>query len=282
MKKDLLADTTIKPTVRRLKYIAKSCNLNKPEEILVFLAYKKGKNSYIEALANVYNHYVRYNGLEWNKPKIKRTSQPPYLPSTEQLTILCSNAGNKYCLILNMFKETGLRPIEMQRLQLNWIDQNKGIIQVETAKYGLGRNLKLKPSTFEILRAYIAKGNYKPKDTLFPTTKTMRRVFIGIRQRTAKKLHRPEFGKISFYSFRHYFASRLYNLTRDYLLVKQKMGHRRLEQTMTYIHTIADGFDDNDFITAIAKTVEEACKLIEEGYDFVQDFNGIKIYKKRK
>ena len=66
-----------------------------------------------------------------------------------------------------MFKETGMRPIEMQRLQLNWIDQNKGIIQVETAKYGLGRNLKLKPSTFEMLRAYIAKGNYKPKDRLF-------------------------------------------------------------------------------------------------------------------
>ena len=107
----------------------------------------------------------------------------------------------------------------------------------------------------------------------------MRRVFIGIRQRTAKKLHRPEFNKITLYSFRHYFASHLYNLTRDYLLVKQKMGHRRLEQTMTYIHIIADGFDDNNFTTATAKTVEEACKLLEEGYDFVQDFNGIKIYK---
>ena len=282
MQKDQLAKSTIKPTVRRLKHIGRFCNLNKPDEVITFLAHKKGKNSYIDAIAHAYNRYVRYNNLKWKMPKIKRTSQPPYLPSTEELTILCSGAGTKYSLILNMFKDTGMRPIEMHRLKLSWIDLNKGIIQVETAKYGLGRNLKLKQSTFEMLKAYIAKNNFKQDDKLFPTTKTMRRVFIGIRQRTAKKLHRPEFNKITLYSFRHYFASHLYNLTREYLLVKQKMGHRRIEQTITYIHTIADGFDDNDFTTATAETVKDARKLIEDGYSKVDEFNGIHIYKKRK
>lgn len=110
----------------------------------------------------------------------------------------------------------------------------------------------------------------------------MRRVFIGIRKRVAKKLERPEFNKITLYSFRHYFASKLYNLTRDYLEVKRKLGHRRIEQTMTYIHTIADGFDESNFVTATAQTVDEACKLIEDGYTKIDEFEGIHIYKKRK
>ena len=181
-----------------------------------------------------------------------------------------------------MFKEGGFRPIEMERMELRWVDLNKGIIQVETAKYGLGRNLKLKPFTLAMLKEYIAKNNFTQNDHLFPTTKTMRRVFISIRKRTAKKLHRPELEKITLYSFRHHFASKLHHQTRDYFLVKRKLGHRRIEQTLTYIHLIADGFDGNDYITATAKTVEEECKLLEDGYDFIQEIDEIKIYRKRK
>jgi len=283
MKKDHLADTTIKNTVRRLKNITKSCNLNNPEEVLTFLANKKGKNSYIETIASAYNRYVRYNGLKWNMPRIKRTSQPPYVPTTEEITILCSDAGKKYCLILNIFKDTGMRPIELERTTLKWIDLNKGIIQVETAKYGFGRNLKLKPSTLVMLKEYLAKNIFSLNDQLFPPTKSMRRNIIKIRKRTANKLHRPELEKISLYSFRHYYASKLYQQSgNNILLVQRKLGHRRIQQTLTYIHTIVDGFEDEDFTTATAETVEEARKLIENGYQKVDEFDGIHIYKKRK
>ena len=54
MKQDQLAESTIEPTGRRLRHIAKHANLNKPEEVTNFLANKKGKNSYIEALAFAY------------------------------------------------------------------------------------------------------------------------------------------------------------------------------------------------------------------------------------
>jgi hypothetical protein len=125
MKQDQLAESTIKPTARRLRHIAKFVNLNNPHEVTNFLANKKGKNSYIEALAHVYLRYVKYNGLEWNKPRIKRTSQPPYVPTTEEITILISDAGKKYSLILSVFRDTGLKPIEMERIKLNWLDLNR-------------------------------------------------------------------------------------------------------------------------------------------------------------
>lgn len=36
------------------------------------------------------------------------------------------------------------------------------------------------------------------------------------------------------------------------------------------------------FTSKVAKTVEEAQKLVEAGFDFVCDFNGAKLFKKRK
>jgi hypothetical protein len=98
MKEDHLANITIENTGRRLRHLAKFCNLNNLEEVKTHIVNKKAKNSYLETLAIAYNRYVRYNGLTWKKPKIKRTSQPPYVPmrarmdgveaTTEQITEL--------------------------------------------------------------------------------------------------------------------------------------------------------------------------------------------------
>jgi len=54
MKQDQLAESTSEPTGRRLRHIVKFVDLNDPPEITNFLANKKGKNSYIEALAYAY------------------------------------------------------------------------------------------------------------------------------------------------------------------------------------------------------------------------------------
>jgi len=282
MQKEHLAKTTIKSTIRKVKHLARHCNLNNPEEIKNYLANKEAKNGYLESLAVSYNRYVRFNGLTWKMPRIKRTSQPPYVPTTEEITVLISDAGKKYALILSILRDTGMRPIELQRMKLDWYDHNRHMINVETAKYGLGRSLKLKESTASMMDEYLSKHNFKPADRIFPSTKTMGRVLCTIRKKTADKLKRPSLNKICMYSFRHYFASKLYQQTREYLLVKRKLGHKRIEQTITYIHLVTDGFEESDFVTATAETVKEACKLLEDGYDFVQEIDGTKIYRKRK
>jgi hypothetical protein len=105
MKRDHLADTTIEYTVRRLKLISKHANLNNPKEVTDYLANIKGKNSYKEAVAYTYLRYTKYNFIKWELPKIRRTSQPPYVPTTEETTILISNSGTKYSLILSIFRD---------------------------------------------------------------------------------------------------------------------------------------------------------------------------------
>jgi integrase len=173
MKKDGYADQTIKYSGRRLKMVAKSVNLDNPEEIKDYLARKQGKHSYKEGIADAYARYVKYNGLKWIKPAYRRSSQPPYVPTEGETTILISNAGKKYALILSILRDTGMRPIELERSTLRWYDLQRGQVNVETAKGGNPRSLKLKTETLSMLKTYIAKNNFNLNDSIFPPVKTM-------------------------------------------------------------------------------------------------------------
>jgi hypothetical protein len=65
--------------------------------------------------------------------------------------------------------------------------------------------------------------------------------------------------------------------------VKYVLGHRRLENTLIYIH-LAEGLADfpGDYVCETAKSVSEAAKLIEQGFDYVCDLDGVKLFRKRK
>ena len=82
------------------------------------------------------------------------------------------------------------------------------------------------------------------------------------RNKLAKKLNDPTIKSITLYSLRHLFATKLYRQTRNILLVKQLLGQKKMETTLIYTHLIDD--DEVEYVSAIAKTVEEARKLIEE------------------
>jgi hypothetical protein len=53
---------------------------------------------------------------------------------------------------------------------------------------------------------------------------------------------------------------------------------------MVYINIESAIFlsETDDFTCKVAKTIEEALPLIEAGFIEASDYNGIKIYKKRK
>jgi integrase len=260
--------------------LAKTVNLDEPEEIKEYLARKNGKNSYKEGIADAYARYVKYNGLTWKKPKYHRASQPPYVPTEEETTILISNAGKKYVMILSILRDTGMRPIELERSKLRWYDLQRGLVNVETAKHGAGRTLKLKPQTHAMLKDYVAKHDFGLNDRLFPKVISMNKSLQRIRNRAAKKLKRPELRRICLYSFRHFFATMLYHKTKDILHVKGKMGHRNLKSTLIYTHLV--NFKNDEYIVKVVQTVPEACKLIEAGFEYVTEMDGTKIFRRRK
>jgi len=75
-------------------------------------------------------------------------------------------------------------------------------------------------------------------------------------------------------------ATALYHQTRDLLYVKEFLGHRSLINTLKYTHLV--DWQTDEFICKAARTIEEASKLIETGFDFVTQIEDVKLFKKRK
>ena len=71
-----------------------------------------------------------------------------------------------------------------------------------------------------------------------------------------------------------------YYKTRDILHVKEILGHKSPDNTMKYTQLI--GFKEDEYSARVAHNQEEACQLIETGYEYVCDFDGNKLFRKRK
>ena len=281
MKKEGYADSTLRAYDSRLRGLARHVNLDNPEAVKAYIAFKNTwTNAFKEGVVRAYNHYVRYNGLSWKKPKYRYSKKLPYIATTEQINKIISNCRKKYALILSILRDTGLRPIELHRLTLRDIDLNKGIITVSSTKDGNPRCLKLKPSTLAMLKNYVVENGFSLDDRMFPTPEAMRKAYCRTRRHLAEKLHEPELMKIRLYDFRHYYATMLYHKTKDILYVKEQLGHKRIETTLIYTHLIR--FSDEEYTSAIAKTVDESRKLIEAGFEYVTEVDGVKLFRKRK
>lgn len=173
-----------------------------------------------------------------------------------------------------------MRPIELHHLILKDIDLERGSITVASAKDGNPRVLQLKTTTLAMLKEYVAEYDFGLNDRMFPTPEAMRKIYCRTRRHLAKKLHEPELMKIRLYDFRHYFAAMLYHKTKDILYVKEQLGHKRIETTLIYTHLIR--FADEKYVSAVAKTVDDARKLVEAGFDYITDVDGVKLFRKRK
>jgi integrase len=281
MKKDGYAESTIKSTSKRLRMMNRhGVNLDNPDSVKEYLAKKESSNGYKEALCDGYDRYIKYNGLEWTRPRYQRDDQPPYVPTEEEVNILIANSGPKYALLLSLIRDTGMRPIEVERSKVKWFDLERGAVNVQTAKHGRGRTLELKPKTLAMLKEHIGRRRLGLNDQIFGKVKTMRGVLKEIKERTSHKLQRPELLRISLYSLRHFFGTMTYHRTKDILYTQQKMGHRNIKNTLIYTHLI--NFKSDEYSVKVAETVQEACRLIEAGFEYVTTMESIKLFRRRK
>ena len=71
-----------------------------------------------------------------------------------------------------------------------------------------------------------------------------------------------------------------YAKTKDILHVMKMLGHRNIQNTLLYTQLIS--FENDEFRSATATTVQDAQKLIEAGFEYVCEFNEVKIFRRRK
>ena len=282
LKKDAYAESTIKAVHKRLKHLDRHSNLADPESVKGFVANKKCSHGYKESLIESYDYYVKANGLKWSKPFYERYDKLPKIPTTENLNLLIANARTKLALFLSMSKDLGTRPIELTWLKVKDVDLKNGIVNITSAKYCVGRTLKLKRRTLDMLRVYVTKKGLKQDSKLFPCSSSLiSDSYRRLRNKLADKLQIPEIAQIRLYDFRHYYATMLYHKTKDLLLVKGCLGHKDLRTTLRYTQ-LMETSEDEEYTVRAVKSVDEASKLIESGFEYVTEMDGVKLFKKRK
>jgi len=71
-----------------------------------------------------------------------------------------------------------------------------------------------------------------------------------------------------------------YHKTKDILHVMRILGHKNIQNTLVYTHLVS--FESDEYICKVAENIAEAGKLVEAGFDFVTQFEGKMLFKKRK
>jgi integrase len=281
MENDGKSKYTIESTRKSLRYLSQHADLNEPEQVKQFIARHECTNGRKRNLAIAYGRYATYYNIAWQTPKYEPDPRQIRTPTKEKVEMLIANAGRRMATKLQISMETGIRPIELCNLKVKDIDLEQRLIYPTTAKHGNARTLKISLILQNMLMDYIARDKLKPEDKLFNTNaRGYSKMFRMTRNALAKKLHDPTLKQIRLYDFRHFFATNLYHKTRDLLLVMNQLGHKNIENTLIYTQLI--NLEEEEWTCKTANNVTEAKSLIEDGFEYVQEMNGISLYRKRK
>lgn len=260
------------------------CNLTNPIEVEKTIYNLKVKNTTKNKFFDAYQRFCIANNIEYKKPKKLRVEEfVIHVPTETRINMIIACCGWVYSTVYHLSKY-GLRPDEISKLTLRNIDLEHGKITVPTSKMGASRTLQLKPQVVDLLRGYVNRKRVSNIDThLFGSTRKIKETWRKYRARAFAKFKDVELLKIRLYDLRHWFGTTTYVKTRDIFYVKYVLGHRRLESTMIYIH-LAKGLTEypEDYSCQTAKTVEEAAKLIEQGFEYACDVDAVKLFRKRK
>jgi integrase len=278
MQKEGYAESTISRRIRLLgTLVNKGANLQDPESVKETIAKQASWTTKTKQIAvETYDCLVKSKGQPWKKPIYQAIKKLPFIPTEEELNNLIAGCNRKTATFLQLLKETGMRCGEA--FMLGWTDfdfENK-TVNITPEKGSDPRQLRISMRLIMML-------NGLPHDKTKPFSCSHRhfsRTFRNQRKRIAAKLKNDRILKIHFHTIRHWKATMEYAKTKDILHVMKMLGHRNIQNTLLYTQLIS--FESDQYHSATAKTVIDAQKLIEAGFEYVCEFNETKIFKKRK
>ena len=231
-------------------------------------------NSFKSQLVKCYGYFASVNGINWVKPVYRHERKIPKIPKREKILQVIS-ASKKYAALFKVLYETGVMPFELSKVERNDLDADSCVLSVRDYKGHAFRTVRLSRETTAMLNTYFAKY------LQIPDAYWICRMWRETRDKVHRKMQDESIKKIQLYDLRRFYATALYARTRDILLVKQQLGHKKLETTMLYTQLLTYTEDDQ-YTCKTAKTLEEAVELLEAGFEYVTEMDGVKLFRKRK
>jgi integrase len=283
MKKQGYADETIRCNVSALKILKiRGADLHSPESVKEVIAKQKWSANRRKNVINAYTLFLKMHGLTWEKPKCTLEQKIPFIPTEQEINSLIAGSSKKLAAFLQLLKETAMRAGEAVRLEWTDIDFERRIITLNKPEK------RSNPRMWKVSNELIAMLKNLPKinQKVFgdATYNTFKQTFQRTRKRLAYTLQNPRLEKITLHTFRHWKATMLYHQTKDPYYVKQFLGHKTLKNTEIYItvaKTIFGEYSD-EFTVKVASKPEEIKALLETGFEYVCEKDGLMFFRKRK
>jgi integrase len=229
----------------------------------------------------VYRDWYEFQGFNYDFQRFPTERELPYVPLEKEIDQLIGDFKNsKYGVLLQLLKETGFRPIEAMNLKVRDFNLERQIVTLNNpAKGSNPRQTKLSNKLTAMLTRFIRGKDLE--DKVWNTQhKSIRVTFARVRRNTSKKLGNPNLNRITFKTFRHWKATMEYHKTKDILHVMRILGHKNIQNTLVYTHLV--DWENDDWVCKVASSLEEAMELIEAGFDYVTEYEGKKMFRKRK
>jgi integrase len=284
LKKNGRSESTIEGRVKLLKTLVKrGANLYDPETIKDVIAKQTWSNGRKNNASDAYSAYLKMMGGKWEAPQYKTIRKLPFIPKETEIDQLIAGCSQRMATFLQILKETGARSGEIWWLKWEDIDFESKVVNITPEKNSNPRTIHLSHKLLEMIQRL--PKNYDDRVFSFPNMPVDHHgVSLGRqRKRLANKLKNPRLLKIHFHTFRYWRGTTLYHKTKDPYFVQQQLGHKSIKNTELYVqldHAYFEGEDE--FVSKVAKTEKDICFLIEQGFEYVTEFEGAKIFRKRK
>ncbi|MCW4047686.1 MAG: tyrosine-type recombinase/integrase [Candidatus Bathyarchaeota archaeon] len=284
LKKDGKSDATIQGRTKLLRVLVKrGANLYDPESMKEVIAKQPWSNGRKNNAVDAYSSFLKMVGGKWEAPLYQTVRKLPFIPKETEIDQLIAGCSQRMATFLQMLKETGARCGEIWNLNWEDIDFESKVVNITPEKNSNPRVVHLSNKLIEMLQKLPRNYGNRVFSYQHMPVDHHGRAFCLQRKRIAKKIRNPRLLKIHFHTFRYWKGTMLYHKTKDMYYVMQALGHKNIKNTLLYIQLEEALFQgETDYISKVAKTEKEICKLIEAGFEYVTEFEGAKIFRKRK
>ncbi|MCW4003699.1 MAG: tyrosine-type recombinase/integrase [Candidatus Bathyarchaeota archaeon] len=284
LKKDGKSDSTIRGRTKILQILTKrGANLYDPESIKDAIARQPWSNGRKNNAVDAYSSYLKMVGGQWQAPLYQTIRKLPFIPKETEIDQLIAGCSLRMATFLQLLKETGARCGEIWWLNWSDIDFESKVVNITPEKNSNPRVTHLSNKLIEMLehlpKNYGDRVFSHPHMLIDNHTVTFQRQ----RKRIAHKLSNPRLLKIHFHTFRYWKGTMLYHETKDMYYVMTRLGHKNIKNTLLYVQLEEALFQgETSYISKVAKSEKEICSLVEAGFEYVTEFEGSKIFRKRK
>ena len=286
LKKRGNADQTIKSREGLLRIlINRGADIFDPESVKKTISIQKWVNKRKCNAVDAYTQFLRMLERTWEAPRYQVIRELPFIPKEAELDALIAGSSPVMATFLQILKETAVRRGEAHNLLWSDIDFETNTIRITPEKGSNPRIIKVSKNLIAMLQNLKVKSRVTDPNRVFQKKiRNTMESFRKYRRKIAWKTGNPRILQIHFHTFRHWKATMLYHQTKDPLRVQQFLGHTTFQHTQLYIQLESALFQDteDDYLCKTAITADEAKLLIEVGFEYVNEIQGIHLYKKRK